>query len=116
MQGVWHLQWSSSYRACDGKSKNKDFDAGFELVRLALREPIKQLCRLSGISFEMLVEKIKNYGDGYNFRTNEFGNLLEMKVIDPRKVTRLSLRYAVSATKLFLSNNIVITINKETKV
>ena len=97
------------------ESVSKDFDAGFELVRSALREPIKQLCQLSGLSNEMMIEKIdsKEFGYGYNFRTNEYGNLLDMKVIDPLKVARLSLRYAVSATKLFLSNNVVITINKK---
>lgn len=93
---------------------NSSFDAGFELVRKSLIEPIAHLCNLSNISKEMMIEKIskeKNYG--YNFRTEQYGDLLEMKVIDPLKVARLSLRYAVSAAKLFLSNNVIITINKQ---
>lgn len=100
------------------ESTNKDWDAGFELVKKSLLEPVKQLCKLSSLSAETMIEKLNEneYGYGYNFRTNKYENLFETQVIDPLKVARLSLRYAVSATKLFLSNNVVITINKEVKV
>ena len=103
------------YDRINHESVNKDWDAGFELVKKSLFEPIKQLCKLSGLSSETMIEKLSEneYGFGYNFRTNKYENLFETQVIDPLKVARLSLRYAVSATKLFLSNNVVIVNNKE---
>lgn len=111
--GGTSLLWISNL--LKNESDNKDFNAGFELVRQALREPIKQLCLLSNLSPEMMIEKMtgKNYGFGYNFRTDEYIDLFEENIIDPLKVARLSLRYSISATKLFLSNSVVIMINSE---
>jgi chaperonin GroEL len=48
-------------------------------------------------------------GDGYNVKTGEWGNLIEMGVIDPFKVTRSALQNAVSVATTILSTNAIIT-------
>lgn len=106
------------YNTIKSRTMTSDFDAGFELVVKSLLQPIIHLAKSADLSHETIMEKIskEKVNFGYNFRTGEFGDMMEMKVFDPLKVARLSLRYAVSATKLFLSNDIIITINKEEKI
>ena len=48
-------------------------------------------------------------GHGYNIKTSEFGDLMEMGVIDPLKVTRCALQNAVSVATTILSTNAIIT-------
>jgi chaperonin GroEL len=48
-------------------------------------------------------------GEGYNVKTGEIGDLIEMGVIDPTKVTRSALQNAVSVATTILSTNAIIT-------
>jgi len=53
--------------------------------------------------------KVYEDGFGYNVKTGEWGNLIEMGVIDPFKVTRSALQNAVSVATTILSTDAIIT-------
>lgn len=58
----------------------------------------------AGMEGGIVIEKVKNMpkGEGPNFATGEYGNMIEMKVVDPVKVTRTALQSAVSVAGLIL--------------
>lgn len=96
---------------CD---KNHDIDTGINIVRQALLQPLKQICSNAGVSGDIVIGKIihaKRQQDntyGYNAKTEEYGNLLDMGVIDPAKAVRVALENAASVAGLFLTTECVI--------
>ena len=113
---------------------NSDINTGVNIIRHALCYPIKQICSNAGVSGNVIIDKIisreqqpikhtvyigndqegayipnpemQNYG--YNVKTNEFGDLIEMGVIDPAKAVRVALENAASVAGLFLTTECVI--------
>jgi len=77
---------------------NADQAAGLRILLRAVEEPLRQIVRNGGGDASVVVHKVKegkgNFG--YNAATEEFGDMVEMGVIDPTKVTRLALQNAVS--------------------
>ena len=96
---------------CD---KNHDIDTGINIIRQALLQPLKQICSNAGASGDIVIGKIihaKRQQDnayGYNAKTEEYGNLLDMGVIDPAKAVRVALENAASVAGLFLTTECVI--------
>ena len=96
---------------CD---KNHDIDTGINIIRQALLYPLKQICINAGVSGDIIMGKIiharrqKDNTYGYNAKTEEYGNLLEMGVIDPAKAVRIALENAASVAGLFLTTECVI--------
>lgn len=113
---------------------NSDINTGVNIIRHALCYPIKQICSNAGISGNVIIDKIMNrerqsikhlvyigndqegiyipnpemQNYGYNVKTNEFGDLIEMGVIDPAKAVRVALENAASVAGLFLTTECVI--------
>ena len=96
---------------CD---KNHDIDTGINIVRQALLQPLKQICSNAGVSGDIVIGKIiharrqHDNAYGYNAKTEEYGNLLDMGVIDPAKAVRVALENAASVAGLFLTTECVI--------
>ena len=96
---------------CD---KNHDIDTGINIIRQALLQPLKQICSNAGVSGDIVIGKIihaRRQQDnvyGYNAKTEEYGNLLDMGVIDPAKAVRVALENAASVAGLFLTTECVI--------
>jgi chaperonin GroEL len=71
----------------------------------AIEEPLRQIVRNGGGDASVVLDKVKqgkgNFG--YNAATEEFGDMEELGVIDPTKVTRLALQNAVSIAGLLLT-------------
>ena len=84
--------------------------AGIKIVRRALEEPLRQIVKNAGGEPSVVIEKVLhaegNYG--YNAATGEYGDLPEMGIIDPTKVTRLGLQNAASIASLILTTDCVI--------
>ena len=88
-----------------------DQAVGAEIVRRALESPIRQIVANAGLEGAIIVQKIldqKNANYGFNCRTEEFGDLKEMGVIDPTKVTRTALENAASVAGLLLMTEVVL--------
>lgn len=91
------------------RGKSEEQEVACIILREALRSPLVQILNNAGL----FVEKIYNGdiadGHGYNLKTSEMGDLIEMGVIDPLKVTRSALQNAVSVATTILSTNAIIT-------
>lgn len=80
--------------------------AGYRIVQLACRKPITQIVQNAGKVPEVIIEKVLQSDSldyGYNARTQEFGDMKEMGVIDPTLVLVSALRHSVSAADNLLS-------------
>lgn len=89
------------------KGLNADQDAGIKIVLRAMEEPIRQIAINGGDSADVVVNKIaEGTGSfGYNAATGEYGDLLDMGVIDPTKVTKTALVNAASIAGLLLTTD-----------
>ncbi|MEN3353059.1 MAG: chaperonin GroEL [Betaproteobacteria bacterium] len=92
------------------KGDNSDQDAGIKIVLRALEEPIRQIAANAGDEPSVVVNKVLegkgNYG--YNAATGEYGDLVEMGVLDPTKVTRYALQNAASIAGLILTTDAMV--------
>lgn len=75
----------------------------------ALQSPLKQILLNVGLDAQIVYGGISQKGQGYNLKTGQVGDLIEMGVIDPLKVTRSALENAVSVAVTILSTNAIIT-------
>ncbi|MGE0873204.1 MAG: chaperonin GroEL [Burkholderiales bacterium] len=89
---------------------NADQDAGIRIVLRALEDPLRQLARNAGDEPSVVVNRVvEAKGDfGYNAATGEYGDLVEMGVLDPCKVTRAGLQNAASIAGLALTTDVMI--------
>ena len=96
---------------------NADETTGIAIVRCAIEEPLRQICRNAGLEGAVIVNKVRE-GEGnfgYNAKTEEFCDLREAGVVDPAKVTRVALENAASVAGMFLTTECVICDKKEDK-
>lgn len=99
------------------KGDNTDETTGINIIRRAIEEPLRQICRNAGIEGAVIVNKVRE-GEGYygyNAKTEEFGDLRAAGVVDPAKVTRVALENAASVAGMFLTTECVICDKKEDK-
>jgi chaperonin GroEL len=87
------------------KAANDDQDAGIKIVMRALEEPLRQIVANAGEEPSVVLNKVLGGKDnyGYNAQTAEFGDLVQMGVIDPTKVVRFALQNAASVASLVLT-------------
>ncbi len=83
---------------------DKDQQVGVDIVRKALEAPMRAIAQNAGYEGSVVVEKVKGMpaGEGVNFANGEEGNMIEMGVNDPVKVTRTALQSAASVAALIL--------------
>ena len=83
---------------------NHDEQVGVDIVRKALEAPMRTIAQNAGMEAGIVIEKVKALpkGEGLNFASGEYGNMIEMQVSDPVKVTRTALQSTVSVAGLIL--------------
>lgn len=84
--------------------------SGVRIVFRALEEPLRQIVSNAGGEPDVVIEKVMHgAGDfGYNAATEAYGNMTEMGIIDPTKVTRLALTNAASIAGLILTTDCIV--------
>jgi chaperonin GroEL len=89
------------------KGANDDQSAGIRIVQRALEEPLRAIVSNAGDEPSVVVAKVQEGKGafGYNAATGEYGDLLQMGVIDPTKVTRAALQNAASVAGLILTTD-----------
>jgi len=90
---------------------NLDHDSGIRLISQALEEPIRCITRNAGDEPSVVLQRVDDSPDasyGYNAATRAYGDLLQMGVMDPAKVTRLALQNAGSIASLVLTTDCMI--------
>ncbi|MGH8680572.1 MAG: chaperonin GroEL [Burkholderiales bacterium] len=99
------------------KGANHDQDAGIKIVHRALEEPLRAIVANAGeepsVVLNKVVEGKGNYG--FNAQTEEYGDLVEMGVVDPTKVTRIALQNAASVAGLLLTTDVGVAEQVEEK-
>jgi chaperonin GroEL len=106
--GVALLRARSSIVNLDGS--NPDQTAGVKIVLKAIEAPLRQIVANCGDEPSVVVNKVLDGKGafGYNAGTGEFGDLIEMGVLDPAKVTRAALQHAASVAGLMLTTDCMI--------
>ena len=100
--GVAFLEAS---KVLDGvETVDSDEKIGVEIVRKALEAPVKTIANNAGFEGSVVAEKIKGLpaGQGLDSATGEYGDMIEMGVLDPVKVCRVTLQNAASVASLIL--------------
>lgn len=91
-------------------SGNPEEDAGARIVLRALEEPLRQIARNAGAEPAVVLRRVTE-GEGsygYNAASGEYGDLVQMGVVDPCKVTRSALQNAASISSLILTTDCMI--------
>ena len=92
------------------KGDNEDQTVGINILRKAVEEPLRQIVRNAGgdssVVLNAVAEGKGNYG--YNAATGEYGDMIEMGILDPTKVTRFALQNAASVSGLLLTTEAMI--------
>ncbi len=83
---------------------DKDEEVGINIIRKAIEAPMRAIAQNAGFEGSVVVEKVKSLpkGEGLNCANGEYGNMIEMGVNDPVKVTRTALQSAASVAALIL--------------
>ncbi|WP_299346674.1 chaperonin GroEL [uncultured Maritalea sp.] len=106
--GVALLRASSALTV---KGANADQDAGIKIVQRALQAPIRQIATNSGDEASVVVGKVlENASEtyGYNAQTSEYGDMIQMGIIDPVKVVRTALQDAASVSSLLITTEAMV--------
>ena len=92
------------------KGDNHDQDAGIKIVMRAVEQPLREIVINAGDEASVVINKVLegkgNYG--YNAATGVYGDMIEMGILDPTKVTRLALQNAASVAGLMLTTECMI--------
>ncbi|MGI9562304.1 chaperonin GroEL, partial [Pseudomonas fulva] len=94
----------------DLKGDNEDQNVGISLLRRAVESPLRQITANAGDEPSVVADKVKqgsgNYG--YNAATGEYGDMIEMGILDPAKVTRSALQAAASIGGLMITTEAMV--------
>ena len=92
------------------KGKTDDQQTGISILLRSLEEPLRQIVTNSGAEASVILNQVAdgegNYG--YNATTGEFGDMIEMGILDPTKVVRYALQNAASVASLLLTTEVMV--------
>ncbi|NKB68426.1 MAG: chaperonin GroEL [Candidatus Latescibacteria bacterium] len=111
--GVALIRASAKLKSLEGETDGES--QGIAIVRRALEEPLRQIAGNAGLEGAVIIEKVaaKKGNFGFNAATEEYGDLVEMGVIDPTKVVHTALSNAASISSLLLTTEAMITEEKD---
>lgn len=93
------------------KGDNEEQNVGIKLALRAMEAPLRQIVTNAGEEASVVARNVKdgsgNYG--YNAGTEQYGDMLEMGILDPTKVTRSALQFAASIAGLMITTECMIT-------
>jgi len=101
-----------------GAEKDINVRFGLETLKQAVLRPAKQVIENTGENADVIIERVCNSNKsymGYNAASGRITNLMAEGVIDPHKVVRCALEYAVSVMGLFLITSAVVAEEKDEK-
>ena len=102
-------------RACqkieDLKGDNEEQTVGVAIARRAMEAPLRQIVENAGEEGSVVVDKVKNgKGNfGYNAGAGDYGDMIEMGILDPAKVTRTALQAAASVAGLMITTEAMVS-------
>jgi chaperonin GroEL len=96
--------------ALDDTGLEGDYLRGAEVIRSVLAEPLYWVSTNAGYDGQAVVDQVREMpaGHGLNALTGEFGDLFDAGVIDPLRVTRLTIQHAASVAALMLTTEALV--------
>ncbi|MEO3679256.1 chaperonin GroEL [Rheinheimera sp. FR7-31] len=98
-------------KLADLRGANEDQNHGIKIALRAMEAPLRQIVDNAGEEPSVVVNQVKsgsgNYG--YNAASGEYGDMLEMGILDPTKVTRSALQFAASVGSLMITTEAMVT-------
>jgi chaperonin GroEL len=106
--GVALVRALNAIKALSGA--NHDQDVGIGIARRAMEEPLRQIVANAGAEASVVLQKVaENSGNyGYNAATGEYGDMVEMGILDPTKVARTALQNAASIAGLMITTEAMV--------
>jgi len=89
---------------------NEDQNVGIRILSRSIEEPLRQIVQNAGEDGSVVLAKVREGKGsfGYNAATGEYGDMIEMGILDPTKVTRLALQNAASVAGLLLTTEVMV--------
>lgn len=97
--------------AANLKGDNEEQNVGIKLALRAMEAPLRQIVTNAGEEASVVASAVKN-GEGnfgYNAATEQYGDMIEMGILDPTKVTRSALQFAASVAGLMITTECMVT-------
>ena len=93
------------------KGDNEDQNVGIAIALRAMTSPLRQIAANSGDEGAVVLDKVKALkgNSGYNAATSEYGDMLDMGILDPAKVTRTALQAASSVAGLMITTEAMVS-------
>ncbi len=93
------------------KGDNADQDAGVKAILKALESPLRQIVANGGDDASVVLNEVRKHKGtfGYNAGTGEYGDMIEMGILDPTLVTRTALQHAASIASMIITTEAMIT-------
>ncbi len=108
--GVALVRMAQALRGMGLKGGNADRDIGIRIVLRAMEQPLREIVANAGVEpsvvLNKVIEQAGNYG--YNAQTAEYGDMIEMGILDPTKVVRVALQNAASIAGLMVTTEAMI--------
>jgi chaperonin GroEL len=93
------------------KGANHDQDLGIAIVRRAIEEPLRQIATNTGTAeASVVLNRVKDEKGnfGWNAQTEEYGDMIEMGILDPTKVVRVAIQNAASIAGLMITTEVMV--------
>jgi len=109
--GVALIRIMQAVQAKDLKGDNPDQDIGIKIVMRAMEQPLREIVTNAGMEPSVVLNKVKEQQGNYGFNAQiaEYGNMIEMGILDPTKVVRVALQNAASIAGLMITTEAMIT-------
>jgi chaperonin GroEL len=93
------------------KGDNADQEAGIKAILKAIEAPLRQIVSNGGDDASVVLNEVRNNKGtyGYNAGSGEYGDMIEMGILDPTKVTRTALQHAASIASMIITTEAMIT-------
>jgi chaperonin GroEL len=106
--GVALIRAQKAVEKLEGKNEDQAF--GIRILARSIEEPLRQIVTNAGEDAAVVLAKVKEGKGtyGYNAASSEYGDMLELGILDPTKVTRLALQNAASVAGLLLTTEVMI--------
>jgi chaperonin GroEL len=118
--GVALVRMVQAVQAGGLKGDNPDQEMGIKIVLRAMEQPLREIMVNAGLEPSVVLDKVKEHRGnyGYNAQTTEYGDMIEMGILDPTKVVRVALQNAASIAGLMITTEAMIAElpGKEAKV
>jgi chaperonin GroEL len=112
--GIALLKIQNSFGTPSGE-ETESFLKGIDIINTALASPISQILKNCGVTEGTVVEYIKQNGGGYDAKNEQFVDMFEAGIIDPKKVTRVAIENAASVASMILTTECMVVNKPEDK-